>query len=381
MNKKILLTLMIIIGGLFNSVKAQVPDPSVNAPIKKEETRKERELRLKEEAKRKKNEDKLRKQGKLPPLVTEVESDVPKLTDQEQKEKLAAQKQEVAMLRKKIDQAMQQKRFDSVAELILQIPDGFKTQEDASVLDKIKIFKDVDALEKEENSMFRKSTKVDEVTQGAVKRLYQGAQEAILLKKNDLAKDMLIQSLFLDRGSYKSKKLLEMALNYPVGSYAVEDVEAKYWKSSLTNFYSGYPEKAVEDLKVLEYFAPQNPEVFKRMGSAYYSMGETTQAVQSWKRALYLDEKDEKLKEFIKNATEEIENQEQSIKEQLAYRNKVKDKKEKEGERVTLGIYKTASQAYSFAQEVKEKQKGVTVEVVEQDGGKWAVQIIKEGKK
>lgn len=341
------------------------------------ETKKEKSARIKAEKKAVKDSKKI-------VVVAEntVKKEVVEAKEMPLKEVSDLQKQEWAQLRKKIEQAKEQKRFDTVEELILKVPTEERTEDERFMWGKIQIFKAVEKEEKEESSMFRKETALDARVVASVKRLYQGGQAAILNKKDSLAKDMLIQSLFLDRGNYKAKKLLEKALGLPVGSYLVEDVEAKYWKTSLINFYSGYPEKAVEDLKVLEYFAPQNPDVFKRMGSAYYSMGETTLAVQSWKRALYLDDKDEKLKEFIKSATEEIDNQSKDIKEQLARRDKVKAEKKAEGDAVTLGVYRTATQAYSFAQEVREKQKGANVEVVEQEDGRWAVQIIKNsGKK
>ena len=64
-----------------------------------------------------------------------------------------------------------------------------------------------------------------------IKRLQREAKKNILEEEDDMVKDILIQSIYLDRKNFTSKKLLEKCLNLPVGSYKAENVEAKYWKT------------------------------------------------------------------------------------------------------------------------------------------------------
>ena len=144
--------------------------------------------------------------------------------------------------------------------------------------------------------------------------------------------------------------------------------------------YSGYPQKAVKNLEVLEVFDPSNPLIFERMGSAYYSMGEPKKAVQAWNRAVYLNPSNEDLKTFIQNAEKEIQRQETLAK-------KYSVKKEEKEEVVTdtkewrlLRVVSDTNSAYSYAQKVREEQKGIEVVVEELENGKWAVKIPKETK-
>lgn len=280
-------------------------------------------------------------------------------------------------IRRKIERSLKQKQFDKVQETLQLIPASVRTPEDHKMLDKLSLFSQIEQLEKDEESQFKKGETVDEQVMKDINRLYRSAQAEYLNNRPDLARDLLIQSLYKDRKNFKSKKFLELGLNMPLGSYKVENVEEQYWKSSLINIYSGYPAKAVEDLKVLEVFDPENPEIFKRMGSSYYSMGQPKEAVQAWKRALYLEPENKDLEKFIENAQDEITRQERLAKAQM---NKKADKP-KEGKPTidmqVLRITTDSNVAYSYAQEVRKQLPGIEVVVEEQENGKWAVMIPK----
>ena len=146
----------------------------------------------------------------------------------------------------------------------------------------------------------------------------------ILNDNKDLTKDTLIQSLYIDRKNFVSKQLLERNLDLPLGSYTVENIEAKYWKNSQIFLYSGQPLQAVDNLKVLANFDPENESIFERMGSAYYMSGQPKEAINAWKRALYLNPDNKTLETFIKNAEVEVKKQEDAAK---AFVNRKKKKK------------------------------------------------------
>ena len=280
--------------------------------------------------------------------------------------------------RRKLKRALKQKQFTKLKTIIETIPGEAQSPQDRMMLEKLQLFTDIEALEKDEASLFKKDESMGEEVIKTVRRLYKAGQSAYLEGKNDLAKDLLIQSLFKDRKNFKSKKLLALGLGLPLGSYKVENVEERYWKSSLVNIYSGYPARAVDDLKVLEVFDPTNPEIFKRMGSSYYSMGEPKEAMQAWKRALYFEPNNKDLEEFIKNAKKEVARQDKLAKAQL---NRKTDKKVSKGPKVEMQVLRITSDsnvAYSYAQEVRKQLPGKKVVVEEQANGKWAVMIPKK---
>ncbi|MCS7150886.1 MAG: hypothetical protein NZ928_00665 [Endomicrobia bacterium] len=56
--------------------------------------------------------------------------------------------------------------------------------------------------------------------------------------------------------------------------------------------------KLCEEILILE---PEDVLAYKRLGSAFYAMGEKTKALQMWRRALQLDARDEKLRRMIES--------------------------------------------------------------------------------
>jgi tetratricopeptide (TPR) repeat protein len=257
------------------------------------------------------------------------------------------------------------------------IPEGGLSKKERAMKKELKIFEDVETIAKENEAMFKQDDSIEPEVKKTVKRLYRGAQESILDDKDKLAKDLLVQSLFLDRRNIRSKKLLELGLDLPLGSYKVENVESKYWKQSLISFRSGFPGKAIEDLKVLEYFDPENPEVFERMGSFHYTMGETKEAVDSWKRALYLNPENRDLEKFIKNAETEIIRQDKVSKDRARKKKDTKKVVVNNENFQLLRVVTNANVAYSYAQEVRTQMPGRKVVVEETDDGKYAVKIEK----
>ena len=68
---------------------------------------------------------------------------------------------------------------------------------------------------------------------------------------------------------------------------------------SLNYFYEGKYEKALklaQDVLILE---PNSSLAYKRIGSAFYAIGEIEKAVANWKKSIELDPTDEKLRQFV----------------------------------------------------------------------------------
>lgn len=289
--------------------------------------------------------------------------------------------QELHKNRQKTERLIKQKQFNKILDQINQIPTDSRFVNETKMKESILMFQEIEKLEALNNKLFKKDESMNEDTVKSINRLYKGAQLSYLQDKYSLSKDMLIQLLFVDRKNFKAKKFLEKGHQSPVGTYKVENVEARYWKTSLINLYSGYPQKAAEDLQVLAAFDPENSQIFERMGSAYYSMGEPKKAIDSWKRALYLNPKNTDLKTFITNAEKEVQHQSKLAKEFTNRKKTQKKEKSKEVEWQLLRIVRESNQAYSYAQEVRQEMPGIEVSVEETDDGKWAVKIPKPQKK
>ena len=162
---------------------------------------------------------------------------------------------------------LKQKQFIKAKEQLALLPPNALTRSQIQQKRTLYIFEQI-ALDQAENErQFGKDDSLDQDVTKTVKRLQREAKNYILKQEKDLSRDILIQSLYLDRKNYDSKQLLERCLNLPLGSYRVENVEAKYWKESLIQLRSGYPAKSVDSLTVLASFDPENPSIFERMGS------------------------------------------------------------------------------------------------------------------
>lgn len=283
--------------------------------------------------------------------------------------------------RKKVSQFLKLKQFPQAKNALEKIPTPSLKTDEISLLGKLMLFDAIDKEAAENEKMFKRSSSLEPEAERTVKRLYRGAQSTFIQDETDLSRDLLIQTLHYDRRNFKAKRLLERGLKLGVGAYKVENIETKYWKLSLVNLYSGYPEKSVKNLEVLEYFDPENPLVFERMGSAFYSMGESKKAIQSWKRALYLDPGNKDLAKFIKNAEKEIARQDKMAKALSSKNKKKKTTTTSSKDMQLLRVVADANTAYSYAQEVRTQLKGVEVVVEEMDNGKWAVKIPKPTKK
>ncbi len=282
--------------------------------------------------------------------------------------------------RKKVAQFLKLKQFKQAKNALEKISSQDMNEDERVTLDKLDLFDELDVLEDDNAKLFKRKSNAGTNIEKNTKRLYAGAQTAFIADQYDLVKDLLIQILNYDRRHYKAKKFLELGLNASVGTYTVENVEAKYWKLSLVNLYAGYPEKSVENLKALEAFDPENPLIFERMGSAFYNMGEPKKAIEAWKRALYLNPKNKDLDSFIKNAQVEVIRQDNLVRDIMAKKKTEDVVVNNDEDMQLLRVVNDSNVAYSYAQEVRTQMKGINVVVEEMDNGKWAIKIPKKKK-
>jgi tetratricopeptide (TPR) repeat protein len=80
----------------------------------------------------------------------------------------------------------------------------------------------------------------------------------------------------------------------------IDLVEQKLW-NSLQYFYDGKYDLVIKECQEVLELEPENILAYKRMGSAYFAMGNKEKAKEIWQKALQIAPDDEELKEFLKN--------------------------------------------------------------------------------
>ncbi|MAQ65021.1 MAG: hypothetical protein CL503_06945 [Actinobacteria bacterium] len=273
---------------------------------------------------------------------------------------------------------IKRKQFTKANEVLTSIPIGALNKNQRRQKKMLNVFEKIAADQAENERQFGKDESLDQSVMKTIKRLQRQAKVYILEGRTVLPRDLLIQSLYLDRKNYLSKQLLDRCLQLPLGSYQVENIEKKYWNNSLIELRSGFPSKSVDSLQMLANFDPENPMIFERMGSAFYMSGQVKKAVEAWKRALYLSPERNDLKEFIVNAEKEVERQEKLSKAYFDSKKKKSDTGSVQSDvpMQVLRVVNDSNTAFSYAQEVRQQLgKGVNVVVEELDNGKWAVKV------
>ena len=226
-----------------------------------------------------------------------------------------------------------------------------------------------------ESGEFFKIYELDQEKQKTIKRLYKQAQVSLINKDDKVAKDLLIQILNTHRRNLKAKKLLNYGLGLKTGSYKIEDVNKKYWKKSEVSFYGGNYERALEYLQLLAKIDNTNPEVFDRIGSNYYMMGEKRKAIDAWNTAVFLKPDNEELKVIIKKTEDMIEKEFQEEKAREKARKATTKKVEKVKNKQLMGVFSDQTKAYNFARQYQKR--GLEPIVEEDEDGRWSVSLPK----
>jgi len=73
----------------------------------------------------------------------------------------------------------------------------------------------------------------------------------------------------------------------------------RYMVSALNNIYEGHYGRAVEECSIVLAIEEENPLALKRLGSAFYLMGDKERALATWQKAKELAPEDSELGEFL----------------------------------------------------------------------------------
>ncbi|MFC1754199.1 hypothetical protein ACFL96_12560 [Thermoproteota archaeon] len=285
--------------------------------------------------------------------------------------------EELFDLDESIKKDITQKNFNSALISMDRIPLNQLTRQQVDLKRKLLLLNAVEKESTESTTVFTKEEDLPPDTQKKVIRLYKEAQFAYIEDHKDVARDICIQILYMHRRNFKARKLLEYGLFMRVGSYTVENMEAKYWNNSSTHFYGGNYELAVKDLNTLALFDKENPIVFERLGSSYYMMGQKKKAVAAWSTALFLNPGNTKLKGIINETKNLIAKEDQEEQERLIQRKAAEQQKQQAPpvEKQIMGVFSNRDQAYSYANELRKQNLEPIVE--EMDDGRWSVSIPK----
>ena len=281
-------------------------------------------------------------------------------------------------IRDAAQKTIQKKDYVQALEIFSSIPEGDKTQDDFNVMQRLSTILTVRENEKNQPALLKSDNELDSSTLKMVLSLYSKAENFYALGQQELAKDFLLHTLFLHRRYFNAREFLKLGYGLAPGNYKVEDVQNKYWKQSEVYFYGGNYERALNVLDTLTYFDKENYKVYERIGSSYYMLGEKKKALEALTTSLFLHPGDAQLEEIIKQTKQFIEDDQHQAEE--AARNAATQKVEKKEELVQtetqlLGVFPTQTQAYAYAQKLREQK--LTAAVEELDNGKWAVKVPK----
>ncbi len=76
---------------------------------------------------------------------------------------------------------------------------------------------------------------------------------------------------------------------------------------ALKYFYEGKYTKVIEECQDVVIVEPENSQAYKRMGSAFYAIGNEEKALEFWKKSLQYNPSDESLRDFINRAARDIQ--------------------------------------------------------------------------
>ncbi len=282
---------------------------------------------------------------------------------------------EIADLHRAYKEQITLRQFSDALSTLQKIPNTLHTDREKSELSTLLMFNRSDEAAEKSGGLFQKEDDADDNVKKVTQKLYREAQSLFVAEKPELAKDLLIQILFVNRRNAKAKKLLEYGLNLKTGDYKIEDIEEKYWSKSSTLFYGGNYGSAIDALNILVLFDKENPLVYERMGSSYYMMGEKRRAIESWNTALFFNPNNKDLQVVVERAKKVLVEDEKDAKDRPKNAKKIDANAVPDTELQLMGIYKTQGEAYNFATELKKQNLNAVVE--EQDTGKWTVKVPK----
>jgi tetratricopeptide (TPR) repeat protein len=70
-------------------------------------------------------------------------------------------------------------------------------------------------------------------------------------------------------------------------------------QQALRYFYDGEYSKVIEETQDVIVVEPDNAQAYKRMGSAFFAIGNEEKALDAWKKSLQLNPSDNSLRDYI----------------------------------------------------------------------------------
>ncbi|MFH1416306.1 MAG: PorV/PorQ family protein [Elusimicrobiota bacterium] len=150
------------------------------------------------------------------------------------------------------------------------------------------------------------------------KLLRRGIREYIEDKNHEILILILNHIISKNPTDLQAKRLLELIAsfhNIEDPTYKVPEgmtlAEYKLYQA-LQLFYEGRYAQVIGQCRDVIVVEPRNAQAYKRMGSAFYAMGNEENAVESWKNSLKFNPADKTLQEFIERTEREIFNRQKT---------------------------------------------------------------------
>ncbi|MEK9726832.1 MAG: hypothetical protein VW397_01865 [Candidatus Margulisiibacteriota bacterium] len=268
--------------------------------------------------------------------------------------------------------AIDEKRYSDALQIIENKAEEKRTIPEKELINSLQVVLDVAAFEWPQNSMAMKEDEVDPEILSKVKKYMSAADQNFLKDQKDTARQILIQVLFIYPDYPKARFFLSKGYQLAPGSYQVSDQVVRLIKRSDNYFYGGNYLKSANDLEVLAILERDNAVVYEKLGSAYYMMNLKQKAIDTWTTALFFNPDNKKLEELIENT--KVLLQEDALAGnplEKASANKVIIEDPQ-----VMGVFKRQSEAFGLMKDLREQ--GLTVGIVENEDGKWVVQVSRK---
>lgn len=268
--------------------------------------------------------------------------------------------------------AIDEKRYTDALTILNNKPEEKRTVPEKGLIESLKIVLEVDDYQWPKNSMAMKEDEVDPAVVKKVNKYMNESKQNFLKDKKSVSRQILLQVLFIYPDYPKARFFLSRGYQLPPGSYKVSDQVVRLLKRSDNYFYGGNYLKSAKDLEVLAILERDNAMVYEKLGSAYYMMNLKQKAIDTWTTALFFNPDNSQLEELIENT--KVIMQEEAAEgnplEQATANKVVIDDPQ------VMGVFKRQSEAFGLMKDLREQ--GLTVGIVENEEGKWVVQVSRK---
>lgn len=268
--------------------------------------------------------------------------------------------------------AIDEKRYSDALTILNNKADEKRTVPEKELIKSLGIVLDVNDYAWPKNSMAMKEDEVDPEIIKKVAKYMTAADQNFLKGRKDISRKILLQVLFIYPDYPKARFFLSKGYQLPPGSYKVSDQVVRLLKRSDNFFYGGNYLKSASDLEVLAILERDNAIVYEKLGSAYYMMNLKQKAIDTWTTALFFNPDNSQLEELIENTKvllQEDAMEGNPLEQANAAKVVIEDPQ-------VMGVFKRQSEAFGLMKDLREQ--GLTVGIVENEDGKWVVQVSRK---